>query len=83
MDISIAEAHNRLTYWIKQLHNGPIVITRRGKPVGVIIDPIEYEGLRKVQAYLELVRLSQELRDNSLTATELQQASRAELEGSQ
>ena len=81
MDISIAEAHNRLTYWIKQLRNGPITITRRGKPVGVIIDPKEYEGLRKVQAYLELMRLSQELHTSGLTTAELQQASRTELEG--
>ena len=39
MDISIAEAHNRLSWLLKQVNKGPIHITRRGKTVGVLIDP--------------------------------------------
>lgn len=65
MDISIAEAHNRLSHWLKQVEKGRTVrITRRGKPVGVIIDPEEYERLRQVQAYLEMVSLSGALRES-------------------
>src|SRR4030065_128617 len=37
MDISIAEAHNRLSHWLKQVHRGPVRITRRGKAVGVFL----------------------------------------------
>ena len=81
MDISIAEAHNRLSHWLKQVGKGKAVrITNRGKPVGVIIDPEEYQSLRQVQAYLKLVRLSEELRDSDLTAAALYRASRDELE---
>jgi prevent-host-death family protein len=80
MDISVAEAHNRLSHWLKQVHKSPVRITRRGKPVGVIIDPEEYERLRQVQAYLQMVSLSQALRESDLTAKELFRRSRDELE---
>jgi prevent-host-death family protein len=81
MDISIAEAHNRLSHWLKQVEQGKILrITKRGKPVGVIIDPAEYERLRQVQAYLEMLSLSGVLRESDLTASELYQAGRDELE---
>ncbi len=81
MDISIAEAHNRLSYWLKLVEKGKIVrITNRGKPVGVIIDPDDYEQLRKVQAYLEMINLSRTLRETDLAAMELYRAGRDELE---
>ena len=79
MDISIAQAHNRLSYLLKQLKNGPVVITRRGKAVGVIIDPQEYEKLRRVSAYLQLVDLSREIAEGA-SAEEIYRASRQELE---
>jgi len=48
--------------------------------VGVIVSPGEYQRLSQVQAYLQMLRLSQALRDSGVTADELFQASRAELE---
>jgi prevent-host-death family protein len=83
MDISIAEAHNRLSSLLKQVEKGPIHITRRGKTVGVIISPDEYENLRQVRAYLQMVNLSRELYDSGVSAAELYQASRQELEQGQ
>ncbi len=80
MQVSIAEAHNRLSYWLKQVPDEPITITRRGKPVGVIISPEEYEQMRQVQAFWKMIHLSQSLRDSGVTADELSQASRRELE---
>jgi prevent-host-death family protein len=80
MDISIAEAHNRLSQWLKHLRQGPVTITRHGKPVGVIIDPAEYERLRHVQAYLQMLDLAENLRESGVTASELHEASRQELE---
>jgi prevent-host-death family protein len=82
MDISIAEAHNRLSYWIKQVEAGkPVRITRRGKPVGVIVDPEEYERIRQVQAYLEMVSIARTLHDSEISAGEIYRTSRDELEG--
>ncbi len=80
MTVSVAEVHNRLSHWLNQVADGPVTITRRGKPVGVIISPEEYEQLRQVQAYLKMLRLSRSLQDSGLTAGELRQASREELE---
>lgn len=80
MDISIADAHNRLSALLKELDKGPIHITRRGKPVGVIISPEEYDRLRQVQAFLQMIELSHQLRDQGLKANELYRASRDELE---
>ena len=79
MDISIAEAHNHLSSLLKQVENGPISITRRGKTVGVIISPAEYESLRQVRAYLQMLNLSHELYE-SASAQELYRLSRQELE---
>jgi prevent-host-death family protein len=79
MDISIAEAHNHLSSLIKQVKKGPVFITRRGKAVGVIIDPEEYERLRRVSAYLQLLDISHELGEGP-GADEIYRASRQELE---
>jgi len=79
MNISIAEAHNRLSHWLKQVRKSPVIITRRGKAVGVIIDPEEFEKLRRVGAYLQLLEISHELGAGT-GADEIQTASRQELE---
>jgi len=80
MNITVAEAHNRLSHWLKQVRKGPIVITRRGQAIGVIVDPDEYENLRKVKAYLQMMSLSHTLRDSDISAAELYRTSHDELE---
>jgi len=49
----------------------------------VLISPEEYEHLRKFEAYINIVRLSETLRLGGASASELYQASRNELEGRQ
>jgi len=80
MQVSITEVHNRLSYWLKKVPERPVTITRRGKPIGVLVSPEEYERLRQVQAYLEMLRLSRSFQDSDVIADELFQASREELE---
>jgi prevent-host-death family protein len=80
MRVSITEVHNRLSHWLKKVPEQPVTITRRGRPVGVLVSPEDYERLRQVQAYLEMLRLSRSLRDSQVTADELFEASREELE---
>jgi prevent-host-death family protein len=80
MDISVAEAHNHLYALLKQVENGPIRIRRHGKTIGVLISPEEYENLNQVRAYLQMVNLSHALRDSGISADELYQLSRRELE---
>ena len=79
MNISIAEAHNRLSHLLRQVQKAPVTITRRGKAVGVLIDPAEYEELRRVKAYLQLASVSREIKDGP-SADEIYRASRQELE---
>lgn len=44
--VSIADAKNRLTQIVHQAEDGePIHITRRGKPVAVLISETRYQGL--------------------------------------
>jgi prevent-host-death family protein len=78
--VTITEAHNRLSHWLKVIPDRPITITHRGKAVAVLVAPEEYERLRQVQAYLDMLRLSHSLRDARVTGDELSEASRAELE---
>jgi prevent-host-death family protein len=77
MDISIADALNRLSSLLKQLHKGSITITRRGKSVAVLVSPDEYENLRQVRAYIQMLNLSHahDLRE-SVSAAELYQLGR-------
>ena len=77
--IPIAEAHNRLSSILKKVQKSPILLTRRGKAVGVLIDPEEYEQLRHVKAYLQLLNISQEIREGA-SADEIYRTSRQELE---
>jgi prevent-host-death family protein len=80
MQISVSEAHNRLSRWLNEIEDEPVTITRRGEPVGVIVSPQEYERLSQVKAYLQMLRLSRSLSESGVTAKELLDASREELE---
>jgi len=80
MSVSIAEAKGRLSDLIKQARDEPVVITRRGRPDAVIMSFEDYQLLHRVRAYLEILRLSQELQNVQVTATELHESSRRELE---
>lgn len=79
--IPIGQAHNRLSALLKRLRKNPIMLTRRGKPVGVLLAPEEYDRLQQVEAYSQVVRLSQTLRESGVKARDLYRASRDELEG--
>jgi prevent-host-death family protein len=80
MDITIAEAHNHLSALLKRVGEGPILITRHGKTVGVLISPEEYETLKRVGAYLQLIEIAREVKEGD-SADEIYRASRQELEG--
>ncbi|MCS7010979.1 MAG: type II toxin-antitoxin system Phd/YefM family antitoxin [Anaerolineales bacterium] len=81
LHLPIAKAHNRLSTLLKKVAQTPIVLTRRGKAVGVLISPEEYERLKRFEAYDTLVSIAQTLRESGLTADELHRTSREDLEG--
>ncbi|MEZ0397167.1 MAG: type II toxin-antitoxin system Phd/YefM family antitoxin [Anaerolineales bacterium] len=80
LHLPIAEAHNRLSALLKKVSQTPIVLTRRGKAVGVLISPEEYERLKRYEAYDTLVGISHTLRESGLTAAELYRTAREDLE---
>ncbi len=80
MDIPVAKARESLSRLLNKARTQPVVISRRGKPVGVLVSPEEWERLSRVRAYLDMLRLSQALTNSGTTAQELHRASREELE---
>jgi len=80
MRVSIAEAKSGLSELLKRAQKEPVIVTRRGEPDAVILPFEEYERLRRLRAYSSMVRLSRELEGVGVTATELYEASRKELE---
>jgi len=78
--VSIAEAKSGFSELLKHAQKEPVIVTRRGEPDAVILPFEEYERLRRLRAYSSMVRLSRELEGVGVTATELYEASRSELE---
>ena len=79
LDVSIADAHNRLPALLKKAQKSPIRLTNRGQPVGVLLSLDEYEGLQRAKAYLQLITVSREI-GQGVSADEIYRASRQELE---
>ncbi|BAM01949.1 MULTISPECIES: type II toxin-antitoxin system Phd/YefM family antitoxin [Caldilinea] len=78
--ISIAEAKKDFSALLKRARQELVIITRRSKPEAVLLPFDEYEYLRRLSAYSNMMRLSHELKDVGVSATELYEASRKELE---
>jgi len=78
--VSIAEAKSGFSALLKHAQKEPVIVTRRGEPDAVILPFEEYERLRRLRAYSSMVRLSRELKGIGITASELYEASRKELE---
>ena len=81
LDVSIADAHNHLSALLKKVQKSPIRLISRGKPVGVLLSFEDYEHLRRAEAFSQVIELSNSLRESGVSAAELYQASRRDLEG--
>lgn len=80
--VSVAEAKRDLTKLLREVEEKQleITITRRGEPYMMIVRYKDYERLRRVRAYVDLVKISEELKGSGLKASEIYQESRRELE---
>jgi len=78
--VSIAQAKSGFSEMLKRARQETVIVTRRGVPDAVILPFSEYERLRRLWAYSSMVRLSRELKEAGVTATELHEASRRDLE---
>ncbi|MCX7854913.1 MAG: type II toxin-antitoxin system Phd/YefM family antitoxin [Anaerolineae bacterium] len=80
IEVSVAEAKSRLSELLKRARQDLVVVTRRGEPDVVLLPYEEYEHLRRLHAYSRMVSISRELAALGLTASELHESSRRELE---
>jgi len=79
--VSVAEAKRDLSKLLREMsEDQEIIITKRGNPYRAITSYEEYRTLNRWWAYMTMVRLSAELKEIGVTATELYEASRRELE---
>lgn len=80
--VSVAEAKQALTRLLREAEDRQeeIIVTRRGTPFMVILPYGEYQRLERLRAYLEMVRISEELKDLGISAAEIYEESRRELE---
>jgi prevent-host-death family protein len=80
MRVSISEAKSGFSALLKRVQKEPVIVTCRGEPEAVILPFEEYERLQRLRVYSSMVRLSRELEGVGVTATELYEASRKDLE---
>ena len=80
--VSVAEAKRDLTKLFHEAEEKQIeiVVTRRGTPFMVILRYEDYERLERLRGYLNMVRISEELKESGISATEIYEESRRELE---
>ncbi|GFP29548.1 hypothetical protein HKBW3S44_01585 [Candidatus Hakubella thermalkaliphila] len=80
--VTIAEGKKSFTRLVRQTQEGKegVVITKRGEPVAAIIPFEEYRRQQKMEAFLELLELRRRLASSGVTARELYEQSRKELE---
>jgi uncharacterized protein YbjT (DUF2867 family) len=78
--ISLDDVRGQLAEHLKQLGDTVLTITDGGEAVGVVLSPQAYARIRRAQAYLQMLTIATDLRDSGITADDLAQAARAELE---
>jgi prevent-host-death family protein len=80
MEYPIGVAKSEFSRLLREVRQGPVIITRRGEPEVVLLAYDDYKRLRRLQAYQRMIRLSSQLQGHGVTVQELQEASREELE---
>ncbi len=80
IEVSVAEAKSRLSELLKRARQDLVIVTRRGEPDVVLLPFEEYEHLRRLHAYSRMVSISHELESLGLSASEVYESSRQELE---
>lgn len=80
--VSVAEAKQGFTRLLREAQHcqEEVIVTRRGTPFMVILPYEQFERLERWQAYLEMIRISEELKGFTISAAQLQEESRRELE---
>jgi len=79
---TIVEGKRDFTSIVKKVSEDAedIVITKRGKPVVVLLSYKEYKEIKRLRSYLKMLQISESLKKCEITATQIYEESRKELE---
>jgi len=80
--VAIGEGKRDFTGIVKKVseHAEDIIITKRGEPVVVLIPYKEYQEIKRLRSYLKMLQISENLEKYQITATQIYEESRKELE---
>ncbi|WP_258359736.1 type II toxin-antitoxin system Phd/YefM family antitoxin [Moorella sulfitireducens] len=81
LTINVTQAKEQFLEIIRQVEDWEsVVLEKRGKPVAALLPYEEYASLRRIKNFLDMQELSAALKDAGITAKEIYQDSRKELE---
>ena len=82
IEISVAESKKEFTKLIRDSadKNDSFIITKRGKPAAVIVSFEDYQKLRRMAGYAELIKLRNRLSKSEVSAQEVYDKSKSMLE---
>ena len=80
--VTIVEGKRDFTSIVKKASEDAedIIITKRGKPVVVLLSYREYKEINRLRSYLKMLQISESLKKYQITATQIYEKSRKELE---
>lgn len=80
--VTIVEGKRDFTSIVKKASEDAedIIITKRGKPVVVLLSYREYKEINRLRSYLKMLQISESLKKYQITATQIYEESRKELE---
>ena len=80
--VTIVEGKRDFTSIVKKASEDAedIIITKRGKPVVVLLSYREYKEINRLRSYLKMLQISESLKKYQITATQIYEESKKELE---
>ena len=80
--VTIVEGKRDFTRIVKKVSEDAedIIITKRGKPVVVLLCYREYKEIKRLRSYLKMLQISESLKKYQITATQIYEESKKELE---
>ena len=80
--VTIVEGKRDFTRIVKKVSEDAedIIITKRGKPVVVLLCYREYKEIKRLRSYLKMLQISESLKKYQITATQIYEEGKKELE---
>ncbi len=76
--ITIAEGKRDFTSIVRQVleSDKDFIVTKRGKPVTVLLPYKQYKEIRRLRSYLKMLEISEKLKERDVTASEIYEESK-------